>query len=143
MFGRKAEHMNIYWTSLFGGMMLGASTTALLVLNGRIAGVSGIVGRLLAGGQIQLNAAFVVGLLCGPPLYALTFGILPTVTIAASWPLVLVAGFLVGIGTRMGSGCTSGHGICGLARFSKRSFTATATFLIAGVATATLAEFLS
>lgn len=134
--------MSAYWPSLIGGMMLGLSAVALLLLNGRIAGISGIVGRLLGGAQIPLNAAFVIGLLSGPPLYALAFGRFPPVTIAASWPLVLVAGLAVGIGTRMGSGCTSGHGILGLARFSKRSFAATATFLLTGVAAATLMEFL-
>ena len=134
--------MSAYWPSLIGGTLLGLSAVALLLLDGRIAGISGIVGRLLGGGQIPLNAAFVIGLISGPPLYMLAFGRFPSVTIAASWPLVLAAGLAVGIGTRMGSGCTSGHGILGLARFSKRSFAATATFLLAGGAMATLMEFL-
>lgn len=134
--------MTAYWPSLIGGMLLGLSAVALLLLDGRIAGISGIVGRLLGGGQVPLNAAFVIGLVSGPPLYMLVFGDFPSVTIAASLPLILVAGLAVGIGTRMGSGCTSGHGILGLARFSKRSFAATATFLLAGVAMATLMEFL-
>ena len=129
--------MSVYWPSLIGGMLLGLSAVALLLLDGRIAGISGIVGRLLGGAQVPLNAAFVIGLISGPPLYMLAFGSFPSVTIATSWPLVLV-----GIGTRMGSGCTSGHGILGLARFSRRSFAATATFLLAGVAMATLMEFL-
>lgn len=133
--------MNAYWPSLIGGMLLGLSAIALLLLDGRIAGISGIVGRLL-GGQVPLNAAFVIGLMSGPPLYRLAFGSFPSVTIATSLPLVLVAGFAVGVGTRMGSGCTSGHGILGLARFSKRSYAATATFLLAGGAMATLMEFL-
>jgi uncharacterized membrane protein YedE/YeeE len=134
--------MSAYWPSLIGGMLLGLSAVALLLLDGRIAGISGIVGRLLGGGQVPLNAAFVIGLVSGPPLYMLVFGSFPSVTIAASLPLVLVAGLAVGIGTRMGSGCTSGHGILGLARFSKRSFAATVTFLLAGGAMATLMEFL-
>ncbi len=134
--------MSVYWPSLIGGMLLGLSAVALLLLDGRIAGISGIVGRLLGGGQVPLNAAFVLGLLSGPPLYMLAFGTFPPVTIAASWPVILVAGLAVGIGTRMGSGCTSGHGILGLARFSKRSFAATATFLLAGSAMATLMEVL-
>ncbi|SIR06289.1 MULTISPECIES: YeeE/YedE family protein [unclassified Bosea (in: a-proteobacteria)] len=134
--------MSAYWPSLIGGMLLGLSAVALLLLDGRIAGISGIVGRLLGGGQIPLNAAFVIGLLSGPPLYRLAFGSFPDVTIAASWPVILVAGFAVGIGTRLGSGCTSGHGILGLARFSKRSFAATATFLSAGMTVATLMELL-
>ncbi|MFC5395448.1 YeeE/YedE family protein [uncultured Bosea sp.] len=134
--------MSAYWPSLIGGMLLGLSAITLLLLDGRIAGISGIVGRLLGGGQVTLNAAFVIGLLCGPPLYALVFGHFPNVTIAAPWPLTLVAGLAVGIGTRMGSGCTSGHGILGLARFSTRSFAATASFLVVGMAVATLMEVL-
>jgi len=130
--------MTAYWPSLLGGMLLGLSAIMLLLLNGRIAGISGIVGRLLGGGQILLNGAFVLGLLCGPILYALAFGRQPAVSIAASGPVILIAGLLVGVGTRMGSGCTSGHGILGLARFSKRSFAATASFLTAGIVTATL-----
>jgi len=129
--------MTQYLPALFGGMMLGLSAILLLVANGRIAGISGIVGRLLGGHQIWINAAFVAGLLTGPILYAAAYGRFPEVTIAASWPLVLVSGLLVVTGTRMGSGCTSGHGILGLARFSKRSFAATATFLAAGMIAAT------
>jgi uncharacterized membrane protein YedE/YeeE len=134
--------MSAYWAPMLGGMLIGAAAIALLLLNGRIAGISGIVGRLLGGEQVMLNGAFVLGLLCGPALYALVFGNPPMVTVSASWPLTLLAGLLVGFGTRMGSGCTSGHGILGLARLSKRSIAATATFLIVGIATATLMEFL-
>lgn len=130
--------MSAYWPSLLGGMLLGLSAVMLLLCNGRIAGISGIFGRLLGGGSVAPNAAFILGLICGPPLHAFAFGALPAVTIATPWPLVAIAGLLVGIGTRMGSGCTSGHGIIGMARFSKRSITATATFLGAGIATATL-----
>lgn len=135
--------MTPYWPSLFGGMLLGVSAVILLLVNGRVAGISGIVGRLLAGRQVAANAAFVAGLLFGPALYAAAYGAFPAVTIAASWPAVIVAGLLVGIGTRMGSGCTSGHGILGLARLSRRSIAATGTFLAAGVVTATLIGFLS
>ncbi|PZU84088.1 MAG: hypothetical protein DI527_23220 [Chelatococcus sp.] len=130
--------MTPYWPSLLGGMLLGLAAVLLLLLNGRIAGISGIVGRLLGGSQVPVNAAFVLGLVLGPVIYAAVFGGFPAVTIAASWPTILVAGLMVGIGTRMGSGCTSGHGILGLARFSKRSFAATATFLVAGVLVATV-----
>jgi uncharacterized membrane protein YedE/YeeE len=130
--------MTPYLPALFGGMILGVSAILLLVLNGRIAGISGIVGRLLGGHQIWVNAAFVIGLLTGPLLYAAAYGRFPDVTIVASWPVVLIAGLLVGVGTRMGSGCTSGHGILGLARFSKRSFAATAAFLTAGIVAATI-----
>lgn len=135
--------MTAYWPSLAGGMLLGLSAGALLLLNGRIAGISGIFGRLLAGSQLPLNAAFVLGLLCGPPLYVLAYGHLPAMTIAASAPTIVAAGLLVGIGTRMGSGCTSGHGILGLARLSRRSMVATATFLASGIAAATLTGLLS
>ncbi|MEJ5900096.1 YeeE/YedE family protein [Ochrobactrum teleogrylli] len=130
--------MMTYLQSLAGGMILGAAAIFLLIFNGRIAGISGIVGRLLNGSQAALNAAFVLGLILGPVVYAALFGSFPVTTISASWPIIVVAGLLVGIGTRMGSGCTSGHGILGMARFSKRSIAATITFLITGVAAATL-----
>lgn len=135
--------MNAYWLSLFGGMVLGLSAGLLLLLNGRIAGISGIVGRLLGGHHALVNGAFVVGLLSGPALYGALHGALPAMTVSTSWPVVILAGLLVGIGTRMGSGCTSGHGILGLARLSKRSIVATASFLLAGVATATLTGLLT
>ena len=100
-------------------------------------GISGIVGRMLGGHQVAANAAFVAGLVSGPFIYAALTGGFPAVTIAAPWPVVIAAGLLVGFGTRMGSGCTSGHGILGLARFSKRSLAATLAFLAAGIITAT------
>ncbi|MBN9604448.1 MAG: YeeE/YedE family protein [Afipia felis] len=127
-----------YWPSLAGGMLIGLSAVLLLIVNGRIAGISGIVGRLLDGQQIGLNAAFLAGLLLGPWLYATATGHLPRVTIVASIPVLVLAGLLVGLGTRMGSGCTSGHGILGLARFSKRSLVATCIFLATGVVVATV-----
>jgi uncharacterized membrane protein YedE/YeeE len=130
--------MMSYWPSLIGGMLIGLSAMLLLVVNGRIAGISGIVGRLIGGEQIWPNTAFVAGLLLGPWLYAVMSGHLPPVTIAASTPLLVLAGLLVGVGTRMGSGCTSGHGILGLARFSKRSMTATSIFLVTGMLVATI-----
>jgi hypothetical protein len=126
-----------YWPSLIGGMLIGLSAMVLLLVNGRIAGISGIVGRLLDGQQIGLNAAFLAGLLLGPWLYAAATGHPPPVTIVASIPVLVLAGLLVGLGTRMGSGCTSGHGILGLARFSKRSLVATCIFLATGVVVAT------
>lgn len=129
--------MTPYLFPLFGGMLLGLSAVLLLLLNGRIAGISGILGRLLGGHDMAPNAAFIAGLLAGPLLYAAAFGRMPAMTVSASWPIVLLAGLLVGIGTRLGSGCTSGHGILGLARFSRRSFAATAVFLATGMVTAT------
>ncbi len=127
--------------SLIGGMILGAAAMLLLLANGRIAGVSGIFGRLLGGRPLAANAAFVIGLTAGPLLYAAAFGQLPALHIAASAPVAVVAGLLVGFGSRMGSGCTSGHGILGLARFSRRSFVAVATFMTVGMLVATIAGF--
>jgi len=131
-----------YIPSLAGGMLIGLSAVMLLLLNGRIAGISGIVGRLAQGVGWTINLAFVLGLLLGPLVYLLVFGGWPTVEITAGWPLIIVAGLLVGFGSRMGSGCTSGHGVLGLARLSPRSMAAVATFLTAGaVAVAVLRGF--
>ncbi|MQB44595.1 YeeE/YedE family protein [Rhizobium sp. ICMP 5592] len=129
--------MTPYLFPFIGGMLLGLSAVLLLLLNGRIAGISGILGRLLGGHNMAPNAAFIAGLLAGPFLHVAAFGHMPAMTVSASWPIVLLAGLLVGIGTRLGSGCTSGHGILGLARFSRRSFAATAVFLATGIVTAT------
>ena len=129
--------MTHYWLSLLGGMLIGLSTSMLLILNGRIAGISGIVGRLLLA-RTATNVAFVIGLLIGPLLFLAWFGRWPSVTIEASLPIIAAGGLLVGFGSRMGSGCTSGHGVAGLARLSPRSFVAVLTFLSAGIATVTL-----
>ena len=125
--------MNHYVLALIGGALIGLSAAMLLLLNGRIAGISGIVGRLAQGANILVNGAFVAGLALGPLLYWALFGQAPAVTITVPWPLILLAGLLVGFGTRMGSGCTSGHGVLGLARLSLRSLAAVAAFLVAGV----------
>lgn len=135
--------MTEYLPSLFGGMLLGVAAALMLIVNGRVAGISGIAGRLLAGSGILLNGAFVAGLLSGPLLYAAAAGAPAAMTVSAGWPLIILAGLLVGVGTRMGSGCTSGHGILGLARLSKRSVAATLTFLLSGIATATIIGVLS
>jgi uncharacterized membrane protein YedE/YeeE len=110
----------------------------LLVLNGRIGGISGIVGGLLAFGGPDLGwrAAFVAGLVLGALAYALSAGGASLIEVRASLPVLVVGGLLVGFGTRLGSGCTSGHGLCGLARFSRRSVVATAVFF--GVAILTV-----
>ncbi len=135
--------MTPYWPSLLGGMLIGLSATLLLLLNGRVAGISGMLGRLAQGAQIPTNAAFVIGLILGPLLYRVVAGAWPAVTITASLPVIALAGLLVGFGTRMGSGCTSGHGIVGLARLSPRSIAAVVTFLSAGIATVTLMRLVS
>ncbi|QND64605.1 YeeE/YedE family protein [Mesorhizobium loti] len=125
--------MTSYLVSLLGGALIGLSSVMLLILNGRIAGVSGILGRLVQGINTRTNSAFVVGLLLGPVVYFAAFHHWPTVTMTASLPLIMVAGLLVGFGSRMGSGCTSGHGVMGLARLSPRSIVAVLTFLVSGI----------
>lgn len=124
------------WSSLAGGILIGLAAAALLLLLGRIAGISGIVGGLLqpSKGDTGWRLAFVLGLLAAPAVYAL-FQPLPAIEVTADLPLLLVAGLLVGVGTRYGSGCTSGHGVCGLSRLSPRSLAATVVFMAAGFAT--------
>ena len=124
------------WASLAGGVLIGIAAAMFLLLNGRVAGISGIVGGLLrpAAGDRAWRFAFIIGLVAAPAVYALA-GRYPVPTIDAGYPLLLAAGFLVGIGTRYGSGCTSGHGVCGLARLSPRSLVATLAFMGAGFAT--------
>ena len=124
------------WTSLAGGLMIGLGAALLLIFTGRIAGISGIMGGLLtpAKGDVSWRLAFLLGLVASPVVFSLIHS-LPPVHIEASYPTVIVAGLLVGIGTRYGSGCTSGHGVCGLSRRSPRSLVATAAFMAAGFVT--------
>jgi hypothetical protein len=124
------------WTSLGGGIMIGVAAAMLVLLNGRIAGISGIIGGVLrpAAGDMAWRFAFILGLLVAPAAHLLVAEPAPP-TIEASYPVLLLAGLLVGAGTRYGSGCTSGHGVCGLSRLSPRSLAATLTFMAAGVAT--------
>jgi len=124
------------WSSLLGGVLIGVAAALLLLVNGRIAGISGILGGLLrpVRGDAAWRVAFVAGLIFAPALYGL-FARLPSPTIEAGYPMLLLAGLLVGAGTRYGSGCTSGHGVCGLARLSPRSLAATAAFMAAGIVT--------
>jgi uncharacterized membrane protein YedE/YeeE len=121
------------YASLAGGVLIGLAAAMFVLLNGRIAGISGIVGGLLepVKGDISWRVAFVLGLVASPLLYAL-FASVPTPRIDAGWATLVLAGLLVGVGTRYGSGCTSGHGVCGLSRLSPRSLAATATFMGAG-----------
>src|SRR5258708_4768304 len=128
--------MTIDWNAftplraLLGGAMIGGAASLFVVLTGRIAGISGIVGGLVrAGAEDRLwRVAFVAGILLAP-VVALLFGSAPHIKIDAGIPTLAIAGFLVGIGTRYGSGCTSGHGVCGLARLSMRSIIATIIFM--------------
>lgn len=124
------------YTSLAGGILIGLSAAMFVLLNGRIAGISGILGGLLkpVKGDISWRVAFVFGLVASPWAYAL-FASVPTPRIDAGWTALVLAGLLVGAGTRYGSGCTSGHGVCGLSRLSPRSLAATAAFMGAGFVT--------
>jgi uncharacterized membrane protein YedE/YeeE len=124
------------WTSLAGGLMIGVATAMFLIFNGRIAGISGIVGGLFkpARGDVGWRIAFITGLVVSPLVFALGAP-LPEVRIEAGYPVLIIAGLLVGIGTRYGSGCTSGHGVCGLSRRSPRSIVATTAFVVAGFVT--------
>ena len=132
------------WASLAGGLLIGAAAAVLVLANGRVAGISGIVSGLLRPhrGDIAWRIAFVAGLLVAP-LVTLPFlpGYAPR--IEAGFATLAVAGVLVGLGTSLASGCTSGHGVCGLARLSPRSLVATAAFMAAGVVTVFLARHLS
>jgi uncharacterized membrane protein YedE/YeeE len=125
--------------SLSGGVLIGMSVVALMLLNGRIAGISGITAGLLSlsGGAVERGwrIAFVAGLIGAPWLLSL-LGHEPRIAFVTSLPAMVLSGFLVGFGTVLGNGCTSGHGVCGLARLSPRSIVATAVFMAAGVATA-------
>jgi uncharacterized protein len=124
------------WASLAGGLLIGTAAAMFLLLNGRIAGISGILGGLLRprAGDIGWRVAFMLGLVAAPLLYQLAAP-LPAVQVNAGTALLVVAGLLVGMGTRYGSGCTSGHGVCGLSRLSPRSLVATAAFMVAGFVT--------
>ena len=127
------------WTSLAGGVLIGLAAAMLVLLNGRIAGISGIVGGLVAARRDDTawRVAFVLGLFAAP-LVMLLYATAPRIDAGAG--TLVVAGLLVGLGTSYGSGCTSGHGVCGLSRLSPRSLVATAAFMAAGVATVYLAR---
>ena len=124
------------WASLAGGMLIGLAAALLILFNGRIAGISGIVGGLLRprSGDLGWRIAFLAGLI-GTPLLWQLWQTLPPVQIEAGTLALTVAGLLVGVGVRYGAGCTSGHGVCGLSRLSLRSLAATLTFMLAGVIT--------
>jgi len=122
--------------ALAGGVLIGLAAAAFILFNGRIAGISGILGGLLrpVRGDAGWRVAFLAGLLAAPLVYGL-FARLPEVTVDAGAGTLVAAGLLVGIGTRYGAGCTSGHGVCGISRMSPRSLVATAAFMFAGFVT--------
>ena len=134
--------MHVDWSSFtplsaaIGGVIIGIAVALFALVNGRVAGISGIVGGLVQPTYPDLawRAAFVAGLLIAPLLYG-AMAALPAIVIDANYPVLIVAGLLVGAGTRYGAGCTSGHGVCGVSRLSPRSLVATALFMAAGIAT--------
>ena len=141
--------MSIDWnaftpaSAVIGGAIIGGAAALFTVLNGRIAGVSGILGGLARpqAGDVSWRIAFVAGLVAAPLAWGL-LAALPEIRVEASFPALVAAGLLVGIGTRYGGGCTSGHGICGVSRASPRSIAATLAFTAAGFATVYLARHL-
>lgn len=130
------EHFTPFSASI-GGALIGLSAVFLMALNGRIAGISGIASGAVFGpaGDRWWRVAFVIGLIAAPLLYAIATGSMPAFELNASWPLIIAGGLLVGFGTRLGSGCTSGHGVCGLSRLSIRSLVSVTIFMGAGMAT--------
>ena len=125
---------------LIGGIMIGLASWSLLILSGRIAGISGILGGLLppsGAADAAWRFLFLAGLVGGVAIHMLLIDPTATITFAggSSWPLLVAGGLLVGFGTRIGGGCTSGHGVCGIGRLSKRSIVATVVFMVAAVAT--------
>jgi len=129
--------MHDFVLALIGGMMIGVSAVLLYILNGRVMGISGIASRLIppVTSDWSWRVLFILGLLCAAPLALLYSGKTPTVDIAANPLLLIVGGLLVGFGTVLGNGCTSGHGVCGLSRFSMRSAVATGIFMLCAILT--------
>jgi uncharacterized membrane protein YedE/YeeE len=123
-------------SALFGGGLIGLASALLMLLNGRIAGVSGILGGALAMSAADKiwRLAFIAGLIAAPIFIGLFGHLLPEPQMPASWLLIVIAGALVGFGARYGGGCTSGHGVCGIARLSARSIAATAIFMLSAIA---------
>ena len=124
-------------SALIGGALIGGSAAWFLVVNGRIAGVSGILGGLLqpSSSEFGWRLAFLAGMLLAPLVFVAAGGALPAIEIDASAGLLVPAGLLVGFGTRLGAGCTSGHGVCGIGRASRRSIAATLVFVATAIVT--------
>lgn len=121
------------WASLSGGILLGLASALFILVNGRILGISGIIGGLFRpiSGDMGWRLSFLAGMLAAPLLYSVVAGPVAA-RIDAGWATVIIAGLMVGVGTRYGAGCTSGHGVCGLSRLSPRSLVATLAFMGAG-----------
>lgn len=125
------------WSALAGGALIGIASVMLMALNGRIAGISGIAGGLIGPGTSDRGwrAAFMAGLVAAPLVYTLLSGSAPAVEFPVGTGLIIAGGIAVGLGTQLGSGCTSGHGVCGMSRLSPRSIAATAIFMTTGIIT--------
>jgi len=123
-------------SALAGGALIGLASALLMLFSGRIAGISGILGGCLIPSATDRHwrIAFLIGLIAAPVIGALTGHALPMPQMSASWPVIVVGGLLVGFGTRLGGGCTSGHGVCGIARLSPRSIAATLVFMAVAIA---------
>ena len=130
-------------TALTGGLLIGLSVALFFILNGRMIGISGIASNFLFSKDNRIdNFLFLVGLILGPLIYGLISGQEIKISISSSLPLLTAGGVLVGFGTRLSSGCTSGHGISGISRFSLRSIIATITFMIVGILTVLITNIL-
>ena len=131
------------WTSLAGGALIGLAASLFILFNGRIAGISGIIGGLvkLRPHETGWRIAFIIGLVAAPIIWRL-LAQLPTIQLDSDFRLVAIAGLLVGVGTRFGAGCTSGHGVCGISRLSPRALIATLGFMAAGFITVYLMRHL-
>ena len=134
--------VHVLWSSLFGGLLIGTATALMLVLNGQVAGVSSLLGDLLlpATANRRSKLSFIGGLVLGGVALRLLLPQSMDVATVTSGPVLVAAGLLVGFGTRLGSGCTSGHGVCGNSRFSLRSQVATLTFIAVGMGAVYLAR---
>ena len=131
------------WPAFAGGVLIGLAAAILILVNGRIAGISGIIGGLLRPirGDVAWRLAFIAGMIFAPAIFGI-FYVLPESRVDASWGILMAAGLLVGVGTRYASGCTSGHGICGISRLSPRSIVATVIFMAVGFITVYLLRHL-
>lgn len=125
------------WQSLFGGILLGVSATLLMLFNGKIAGISGVINGLITPkeGEYSWRLLFFAGMIIGGFVSVVAFGVSSPITEGISLPILAVAGLFVGMGTRLANGCTSGHGICGIGRLSKRSLVATMVFMFTAAVT--------
>lgn len=122
------------WLSLSGGVLIGIASVLLMLVHGRIMGATGILAGFVAPASWrdwQWRAAVIAGMISAPLAYLLVTGSFPTIDVPVSMPMLVIGGFIVGIGVTFGSGCTSGHGVCGMARLSPRSIAATLSFMLA------------